>query len=360
MPERSVFVDAVLETVKGIADRLSARLDVLERREPVRGEKGERGESGRDGKDADMSAVLQLARDVEALRQAIKLLKSQPVVQAQAAEPIRLPDFGALIAEEVQKQIDRLPKALEPRGIATTLIDKDHQLVVTYTDGATDRLGVVVGRDGIDGKAGESIVGPKGPQGLQGPQGEKGEKGDRGDTGPQGPKGDPGESTKGERGEKGEPGQFIQGPKGEKGDPGEDGKDGRDGKDGLSVEDFDLEIDDDGAVYAAWKGRTERKRLPWPRICDVYVEGVTYERGSIVTWGGSSFYAKQQTAEKPGLNTPESRAWKLMVKRGRDGASAYDLARKHGFVGTEKQWLESLRGPEGKPGPQGHVRDRWQ
>lgn len=35
---------------------------------------------------------------------------------------------------------------------------------------------------------------------------------------------------------------------------------------------------------------------------------------------------------------------------GEDGASAYELAVAHGFVGTEAQWLASL---EGEPGPQG-------
>ena len=32
---------------------------------------------------------------------------------------------------------------------------------------------------------------------------------------------------------------------------------------------------------------------------------------------------------------------------GKDGLSAYQIALKNGFVGTEKDWLESLRGPDG-------------
>ena len=41
--------------------------------------------------------------------------------------------------------------------------------------------------------------------------------------------------------------------------------------------------------------------------------------------------------------------------KGEDGASAYEIAKRHGFVGTEQQWLESLKGADGQPGPQGEV-----
>lgn len=38
---------------------------------------------------------------------------------------------------------------------------------------------------------------------------------------------------------------------------------------------------------------------------------------------------------------------------GEAGKSAYDIAVDHGFVGTEEEWLESLRGPQGEKGEQG-------
>ena len=53
-----------------------------------------------------------------------------------------------------------------------------------------------------------------------------------------------------------------------------------------------------------------------------------YEAGDMVVWGGSMWVATKDTTAKPDMNTAESRAWKLCVKRGRDGK-------------------------EGKPGPQG-------
>ena len=38
---------------------------------------------------------------------------------------------------------------------------------------------------------------------------------------------------------------------------------------------------------------------------------------------------------------------------GADGKSAYEIAVENGFVGTEQEWLESLKGEEGKQGPPG-------
>ena len=37
----------------------------------------------------------------------------------------------------------------------------------------------------------------------------------------------------------------------------------------------------------------------------------------------------------------------------KDGASAYEIAVKHGFEGTEEEWLESLQGPKGEKGDRG-------
>lgn len=40
-------------------------------------------------------------------------------------------------------------------------------------------------------------------------------------------------------------------------------------------------------------------------------------------------------------------------KDGQHGASAYDIAKRHGFNGTEAEWLESLKGKDGTPGKDG-------
>lgn len=61
-------------------------------------------------------------------------------------------------------------------GIASTALNNDYTLTITYTDGTSATTGSIRGATGATG-----ATGPQGPQGPQGIQGE---------TGPQGPKGD--------------------------------------------------------------------------------------------------------------------------------------------------------------------------
>ena len=41
------------------------------------------------------------------------------------------------------------------------------------------------------------------------------------------------------------------------------------------------------------------------------------------------------------------------AEKGSDGKSAFEIAVENGFVGTEAEWLESLKGSDGAMGPQG-------
>jgi hypothetical protein len=72
------------------------------------------------------------------------------------------------------------------------------------------------------------------------------------------------------------------------GEPGPPGKDGLDGKDGTA-----------GLTYVG-----------------VYQDGKEYLPGDLATWAGSSWHCNEPTTTKPGDG---SKAWTLMVKRGRDG-----------------------------------------
>lgn len=53
---------------------------------------------------------------------------------------------------------------------------------------------------------------------------------------------------------------------------------------------------------------------------------------------------------------PETGLWR-QIPGGRDGASAYAVAVKNGFEGTETDWLASLKGDTGDTGPQGEKGD---
>jgi collagen triple helix repeat protein len=121
---------------------------------------------------------------------------------------------------------------------------------------------------------------------LQGERGPAGERGPEGHPGPPGPAGRDGrDGLQGLTGEKG-----LDGLSGKDGAPGRDGVNGKDGTAGLSFE-------------------------------GVYQEGKSYDLGHLVTWGGSSWHCNEPTDTKPGDG---SKAWTLMVKRGRDGKDGKD------------------------------------
>ncbi|GAK32110.1 hypothetical protein WOSG25_400020, partial [Weissella oryzae SG25] len=46
------------------------------------------------------------------------------------------------------------------------------------------------------------------------------------------------------------------------------------------------------------------------------------------------------------------------IAKGKDGDSAYQVALNDGFTGTEEEWLKSLQGEQGEPGPPGKQGDK--
>src|SRR5262245_3483332 len=147
----------------------------------------------------------------------------------------------------------------------------------------------------------EPLVGPPGPPGPPGRDGAPGTDGRNGADGLPGPPGDVGPpGAVGAPGAIGRDGRDgLPGPAGKDGAPGLDGLDGKDGAPGPPGR--------DGLAGLSYEG--------------VYVDGKTYERGQLVTWGGSSWHCNETTTSKPGDG---QKAWTLMVKRGRDGHDGKD------------------------------------
>jgi hypothetical protein len=119
----------------------------------------------------------------------------------------------------------------------------------------------------------------------------------------------------------------VPGPPGKDGLDGKDGAPGtpgRDGADGLGFDDMDVEFDDRTLTLKFERGSQKRVwpiTLPYLQYEGVYIDGKAYERGSVVTWAGSTWHANEQTNTKPGEG---SKAWTLIVKRGRDGKDGRD------------------------------------
>jgi hypothetical protein len=116
--------------------------------------------------------------------------------------------------------------------------------------------------------------------------------------------------------------QLTPGPAGA---AGKDGKDGKDGVDGLGYDDLLVEQSDRSFTIKAVRGDRVKTigTATFPTLIQrgVYVEGESYERGDVVTWGGSQWHANESTTSKPGEGT---KAWTLVVKRGRDGRDGKD------------------------------------
>jgi hypothetical protein len=89
----------------------------------------------------------------------------------------------------------------------------------------------------------------------------------------------------------------------------------------------------------------------------VIVNGFVYESGFLVnknnqtvTWTHELFRLDTECTDTITIiyETVDNN-----VIRGNDGASAYSIARRQGFEGTEQEWINSLQGPRGPQGPQG-------
>ena len=255
------------------------------------------------------------------------------------------------------------------------------------------------GEPGIHGKDGRD-----GEQGIPGLQGERGEKGEPGIHGKDGKDGEQGPA--GIRGEKGDPGRDgsdadateaiaafekriiaeldsirekmltkealrdVQFRMDDDGDmvvriDGKEnnlgrarGKDGKPGKDGIGFKDASISYNGDRDFTLALTGEDGRViertiTAPIPIYRGIWKEDQDWLPGDITNYAGSAWICLSATKAKPGDG--EDNGWRLIVKKGRDGKSAYEISRSLGqHKGmSEREWLQSLRGPEGKPGIQG-------
>lgn len=328
------FIDAVLGTIKGVADRLSARIEALEKREPAPGavgpigppgRQGDVGPAGADGKDADADAIRAdvlaslegktfTREEVDAIvavevEKVIAQLNVADLVDTQVAKAIaqfapprdgkngldgkdgkdgqsvQVADVEPLIAAEVQKAVSAIPRAKDGVGVLGALIDREGQLVVTLSDGTTKELGRVVGRDVDMGEVLRIIAEKVAAIPVR---------------------------------------------------DGKDGINGKDGADGLGFEDAEFEHDEHGRLHVRFIRGDKVKSSRVPCVVDrgVYRSTETYLKGDGTTWAGSFWIAQQDAPPgKPGV---EGSGWRLAVKRGMDGKI----------------------GPSGGQGPQGPKGDK--
>jgi hypothetical protein len=347
--------DAGFDAIKGYVDRSFAtvfgRIKALEERAPERGEKGA---DGKDGAQGERGPEGPAGKDG---RSAVKFLVDQG---------------GELVGTFTDGTVERLGvvKGSDGKDGAPGRDGKDGSCVTvddvlpTLKAHVDEFLAAIPapanGKDGAQGPQGEKGV--AGIPGERGPQGERGADGAQGERGPEGPAGKDGRSAVKFLVDQGGElvGTFtdgtverlgvVKGSDGKDGAPGRDGKDGRDGidgapgtngKDGADGFGFDdLDFEHDGARGFSFKFvrgdkvKTFSFTVPAMIYRGVYAATAEYERGDVVTFGGSTWHCNDNTADKPdGVN----KAWTLVVKKGRDG--------KDGLAGEKGE-----RGAEGRPG----------
>ena len=214
------------------------------------------------------------------------------------------------------------------------------------------------GPQGPKGDPGDT--GPQGPKGDPGDTGPQGPKGDPGDTGPQGPKGDPGDT--GPQGPKGDPGDTgPQGPKGDQGETGPQGPKGAKGEDGkaftisgyyesLSALQAAVATPEDGVAYGVGTAAPYDIYV-WDAVGKQWVNNGAIQGPK----GDQGETGPQGPKGDPGETGPQGPKGDPgdTGDKGAQGKSAYDLWLEAGNVGTEADFLLSLKGNQGDTGPQG-------
>lgn len=206
----------------------------------------------------------------------------------------------------------------EPRSIASTAIVGTH-LVVSYTDGTSQDVGVVVGA----GSGGSGSVGPQGPQGVKGDTGAQGPAGPQGATGATGATG-----LTGATGAQGI--QGIQGPKGDTGATGTTGAKGDTGSQGIQG------VKGDTGAQGAVGPAGYEFNVNFTAAADAYIaarSAMTISQGNAPIGTGTLAYAKS-TAAAPGTFaitslpvTLEAGAWLKVSATAVTGFVAADLYR---------------------------------
>ncbi|MFC6197822.1 hypothetical protein [Ponticaulis profundi] len=222
---KSVSIDDVLPVIKEQVDEYLKSIPAPEN--------GKDGRDGADGGSVEIDDVLP-----QLIERADEFLKAIPAPKdgkdgrdGSDGQSVTLDDVKPILDEAVKRSVENLPR------VASCLVDRQGELIVTYSNGDTKSLGVVVGRDGCNGADGKD---------------------------------------------------------------GADGEPGKDGRDGLGFEDLDFE-EKDGRLYAVFRRGdiVKEARIPGLSYRGVWKTG-EYLKGDSVTFGACQWIANDDTTDKPG------------------------------------------------------------
>lgn len=125
-----------------------------------RGEPGQKGEPGRDAEPIDIADVVRELIKAPEILPVLSLLIADAMAKHFAENPVRDGKDGAK-GEAGERGEKGVPgeKGADGCGVSDLLIDREGALIATMTDGRMKSLGVVVGKNGVDGKDGAGVDG---------------------------------------------------------------------------------------------------------------------------------------------------------------------------------------------------------
>lgn len=92
-----------------------------------------------------------------------------------------------------------------------------------------------------------------------------------------------------------------------------------DGQHEIRIDQIDARTFESVAISSSGKEVRRKMALPTMVYCGIFKEGNDYQKGDMVTFGGSLWHCNTDTKTKPG---DAAKDWQLCAKRGRDGKSS--------------------------------------
>ena len=159
MIDPTEFGKAMGVIVREATAPLLKRIEELESRQAERGEKGPQGEPGQDAEPVLVADVVAELVKSDHIGPVIDLYVAEAVAKHFEANPVRdgkdgLPGAAGECGEPGTKG----EPGADGVGLAGAVIDREGALTLTLTNGETKSLGVIVGKDGANGKDGADFT----------------------------------------------------------------------------------------------------------------------------------------------------------------------------------------------------------
>lgn len=159
MLDPTEFGKAMASIVRDATAPLLKRIEELEARQPLQGEKGAQGEPGRDAEPVEAAAVVAELLAGDEVKTLVDLQVAESIAEYFKANPVQHGKDGAPGEKGDKGDSIKGDTGTDGIGLAGAMIDREGDLVVTTTKGDAIKLGKVVGKDGERGRDGTDFEG---------------------------------------------------------------------------------------------------------------------------------------------------------------------------------------------------------